>query len=347
MLKLVRKLFGVISRTGPFVKLPDHRAITLGPGVTGVWVEPTPELVTGELETFVRASGIEPCRIPGYWLFKKGRTVNIDTSLGPDEKIVYALHGGAYVRLSAHPSDMTANIAKGFLQYAPNVTRVFSIEYRLSVGKPHKPANPFPAALLDALAGYSYLINVLGFSPSDVIIEGDSAGGNLALALVRHLVENKDNPSIKLPPVPGGLILLSPWCDLSKSHVKAGSSAYTCLSSDYIATNYGSTIDYATTSFVGPFGIGATENNRYISPASLDLVVSFAGYPRTFIVAGGAEVLLDQIRTLKTKMERDLGRGLVEYYEAEDAFHDYLVFVLHEPERSATYKAISSWIETM
>lgn len=343
LIKLIRHSTWITSETGPLTSLPNHLAITSGVDINGVWVEPTPELVTGDLETFANVAGVEPCRIPGYWLFKKGSKVSIESTLGPDEKIVYALHGGGYVRLSAHPSDVTAAIAKGLLEHVGPVSRVFSLEYRLSVGPPYTPKHPFPAALLDALAGYNYLVNVLGFSPSNIIIEGDSAGGNLACALVRYLVEYKDS-HVKLPPVPSRLVLLSPWCDLSTSHVTPGSSAYTCLSTDYLQLDR--SLDHAKLAFVGPHGLGATENNRYISPASLNpqIRAEFKGYPRTFIMAGGAELLLDQIRTLKEKMVKDMGEGNVEYYEAPDGVHDYLVFAFHEPERKETFKAIAAWI---
>lgn len=75
--------------------------------------------------------------------------------------------------------------------------------------------NPFPAALIDAVAGYNYLVGNIGFSPDDIIVLGDSSGGNLALALARHLIESRrmvEDVTIPLPP--GGLILCSPWVNL-------------------------------------------------------------------------------------------------------------------------------------
>lgn len=90
----------------------------------------------------------------------------------PGEKVVYALHGGGYTALSAHPSDPTAAIARGLLQHVDSVHRVFSCEYRLSSGDGLDAQNPFPAALLDALAGYVYLVKTVGLDPLDIIVEG-------------------------------------------------------------------------------------------------------------------------------------------------------------------------------
>jgi acetyl esterase/lipase len=92
----------------------------------------------------------------------------------------------------------------------------------------------------------------------------------------------------------------------------------------------------------------AADTNPYISPASLGVSTHFKGFPRTFIVAGGAERLYHSIISLKTRMVADMGEGCGEgqitYYEASDAVHDYLMFSWHEPERTNTFHAISKWL---
>jgi len=206
------------SRAAPVTLLPNHLAITPGTDIYGVWIDPVEELITGKLREWADKAEVTSIRIPGYWTHKKGSDIEPFSSPQPGEKIVYALHGGAYVRLSGHPTDVTGNIGKGFLQYVDKVTRVFSTEYRLAVGKPNIPQHSFPTQLIDALAGYNYLVNVVGFSPEDIIVEGDSAGGNLAHALTRYLVEYQGNAEVKLPGPPSALILTSPWADLGEGH---------------------------------------------------------------------------------------------------------------------------------
>jgi len=362
MFKFLRHTMNITSHTGPLAKFPNHLAITPGVDVNGVWVGAVEDLIKGDLRTWANAAAVKSIRVPGYWLHKKGETIKVASPPQTGEKIVYALHGGAYTSLSAHPTDPTAPIALGLLEHVGPGRRVFSVEYRLSSGKPFKVANPFPTALIDALAGYSYLVNVVGFSPKDIILEGDSAGGNLAHALTRYLVQNHGQISLPSPPgtlslpaPPGALLLLSPWCDLGNSHEHLPeASVKTCGSSDYIANPSDGGFDYARTAFLGPHGKGFAEYSPYVSPASRDpsMNVDFKRFPRTFIVAGGAEILLDQIRTLKTKMIADLGEGdgidegegKVRYYEAPDAVHDYLVFPWHDPERTETLKAIAKWV---
>ncbi|KAK7005594.1 Abhydrolase-3 domain-containing protein [Favolaschia claudopus] len=319
--QLIRHLSNLSLVVGPIRVSPSYLALVPGIGYHGVWVEPLPsEHILGKLKIWIAAAGVTAVKLPGYWLHKSGSTIEGEAPLMPGEKIVYALHGGAYTRMSAHPSDPTAGIARGLLDRVDT--------------------HPFPTALLDALTGYNYLVNTLHIPASDIIVEGDSAGGNLALALTRYLVEH---PMDTLPP-PALLLLLSPWCDLGTSHSGPGSSWYTRRDSDYIAIDNNGSAVYAIAAFTGPFGLGASELNSYISPASVYIQdISFVGFPPTFISAGGAEILLDSIRTLHEKMAKDTK---VRYLEAEDGIHDFLVFDRgwHEPERSETLSAIAQWV---
>lgn len=359
---LVRHLWAAQVRTGPPIKDPDHLSIATGRGiygfwlkiaqrlvtgsvesghdVYGVWVPPAQHLVTGELKIWADEAHVSFVRIPGYWTHKKGVSLPLAAAPQKGEKVVYHLHGGAFILQSANPLDPTAVIGKGLLKYSEAVLRVLSVEYRRSSHKPFELASPFPAALLDAIAGYDYLISTVGFSPSDIVLVGDSAGGNLAVALIRYLIEHQGSPGVQLPEPPGHLVLLSPWADISKSHETPGSSAVRNRTSDYILL-----ADYSRTALLGPHKREFLETNRYISPTSLQATrVSFKGFPRTFIVAGCAEILYDQIVTLKDRMIKDLGEGKVRFYEAPGAIHDYLIFNWSEPERSLTLKAISEWL---
>ena len=106
--------------------------------------------------------------------------------------------------------------------------------------------------------------------------------------------------------------------------------------------------DDAPRALVAPHGLKFAWKCSYISPACNELTdVSFKGFPRTFITAGDAEMLLDQIRVLYKRMSADLGEKDVVYYEAKDSVHDYLVFPWHEPERSQTFAEITGWVASL
>ncbi|KIL71070.1 hypothetical protein M378DRAFT_509327 [Amanita muscaria Koide BX008] len=347
VLDFVRYYLFVGSQTGPLTRIPNHRQIEQDVGEYGVWVKAVPGLVKGELEAFAAAASVKSTTIPGYWIHKSGTNIKIASPPVPGEKVLYRLHGGGYTDLSAHPSDVTATVSYELPKFTGAIRRVFSIEYRLSSTEPFPVANPFPAALIDTLAGYNYLVHDVGFSPSDIIIIGDSAGGNLALALTRHLLEHKVD---HMPAPPGALVLVSPWCDLSGSHETPGSTAVLFKNVDYLDAGDSA---YELKAFLGPHGLEAAAKNKYISPSSKSLTIDFKGFPRTFITAGGAEMLLDEIKTLRARMTEDLGEGdglgegegKVKYLEEPDAVHDYLIFWWHEPEKTRTLKEIGRWID--
>ena len=114
-------------------------------------------------------------------------------------KIIYQLHGGSYL---TGLTKMYFKNAERYLKLYDNVS-VISLDYRIA------PKNLFPAALEDAIEGWNYLLSK-GYKNNDIIIVGDSAGGNLTLALLMYLRDKKED-------LPAGVILMSPWADLTDS----------------------------------------------------------------------------------------------------------------------------------
>lgn len=83
-----------------------------------------------------------------------------------------------------------------------------SVAYRLagSAG-----GQPFPSQLQDAISAYSYILS-LGVPAKNVVLAGESAGGNLVLELLRYLEEWGAEAAL---PSPGAALLFSPWLDLT------------------------------------------------------------------------------------------------------------------------------------
>ncbi|KAL5522376.1 hypothetical protein ACEPAG_8392 [Sanghuangporus baumii] len=310
----------------------------------GVYVDGTPDLIAGKIKEWAKTAGVGAERIPGYWMHKKGANIVVEQKPDEDEKVVYFLHGGGYTMASAHPNHPCSNICHAFLDSCPSVKRTFNLEYRLTSIPPEPTRGQFPSALIDAISGYSYLINKLGFSSNQIIVAGNSAGANLALALTRYLLECKG--SANLPDVPSALILLSPWADMSGSHWYEGSSLYTNAKHDTITLFRTPHAIDAPLAFIEPFGPDIASQTPYISPASLYLEnVGFEGFPRTFINAGDVEVLLDQCRELYRRMKTSMGEDKVIYYEGKDAWHDYVAVFSDEAERSETVDVIKRFVE--
>ncbi|CAE6380545.1 unnamed protein product, partial [Rhizoctonia solani] len=214
---------------------------------------------------------------------------------------------------------------------------------------------PFPTAVIDALSGYNYLINTLGFKPQNIIIAGDSAGGNLVLAVARYL---RDNPQIGLP-LPGGLLLVSPWCDLGETHYKKRPNGLSAknhdqgsdmLSGDW--TSAYSTIKYGVRSLLGDHLSPAdARKNPYISAGSLELdeqvvATMFENFPPTYLVYGDAEILVEEDRTLYERMAKSMGDRVVKD-EVPDAIHDFFAIELWEPDFSRAHKRFASWLSSL
>ncbi|KAI0642426.1 alpha/beta-hydrolase [Trametes meyenii] len=310
-----------------------------------VWIEPIPsELLRGEVARAAQLTDVRPVRIPGYWLLKKGSQWT-GPKARPGEKTVLHMHGGAFYIGTANPSDVTANFTRGILSHSRSVERTFAVDYRLAASAPHPITNSFPAALLDTIAAYRYLVEDAEFEPQNIVVAGDSAGGNLAVGLVRFLVENH---TTSLPP-PGRLLLVSPWLDLSTSRHDPQSSMVRNEPTDIFSSEPGRMFSkYGVMSLLGPLDFEEARTNRYISPVSLHVESSeglFAGYPETYVVAGGAERILDDSTALIQKMEAEGVKVVADI--PPDAVHDLVVFTWHEPERTEVLLRISGWIDDM
>jgi acetyl esterase/lipase len=234
------------------------------------------------------------------------------------------------------------SIADGLLQHISSHPRLFALEYRLSSGPPFGNSNPFPAALLDAIAGYHYLVVELNFEPQNIIVSGDSAGGLLAFWLARYLSIS----NLPRLPVPGAMLLLSPTVDWANTQMGPSSSMKRHSASDFVYPILVS--GYTLRALLGNMPEAEAEQNAWIAPASISLKHTpgfFEGLPRTCIVAGGAEQTLDAMLVLKDRLETDLGKNHVKYLEQPDGTHDFLGHSWHEPERTETLVDIAKWAE--
>jgi acetyl esterase/lipase len=148
--------------------------------------------------------------------------------------------------------------------------RTLAVEYRLA------PEHPFPAAHDDALAAWRHL-RALGVAADSIAVGGDSAGGNLTIALINRLRGAGE-------PQPACAWLASPWTDLTMSGatLTAKDTVDPLIHKGYLeelAAAYAGTAD---------------RRDPLISPLFSDL----RGFPPMLIQVGSAETLLDDATRL-------------------------------------------------
>lgn len=178
-------------------------------------------------------------------------------------------HGGGYTSGTLGYSRILASKLAHVSGYP-----VLTFEYRLA------PEHPYPAAVEDAAAAWDHLM-YQGFGARDVVVAGDSAGGNLALVLTHQLRAAKRR-------LPRALILLSPWTDMTAS----GRSYETRRDADPMLT-----MDYirAVRSAYAPC-------QELSSPLLSPLFGDFDRFPPTLIQVGENEILFSDSLRLRDRL---------------------------------------------
>ena len=199
----------------------------------------------------IRSDSLTVGSIPAEW-------VSLEHGHDRRHAVLYC-HGGGYTCGQLGYARILASklaLATGF--------DVLSFEYRLA------PEHPFPAAIEDAVAMWDYLM-YMGYGARDVIVAGDSAGGNLALELALKLKEQGRAQ-------PRGLVLFSPWTDMTAS----GKSYRTCKTLDPMLT-----MEYIAAVREAYTGPDADWTRPCYSPLFADL----RGLPPTLVQVGTNEIL--------------------------------------------------------
>jgi monoterpene epsilon-lactone hydrolase len=121
----------------------------------------------------------------------------------PTDQVLLYLHGGGFVfGLTPPHLQMGACLARKMS------VRILMVDYRLA------PRYPFPAALDDCATAYRWLLKQ-GISAQNIVVAGDSAGGNLTITLLMKLRDGGD-------PLPAAAACLSPATDLTKDNARPG-----------------------------------------------------------------------------------------------------------------------------
>lgn len=177
-----------------------------------------------------------------------------------DSRVLLYLHGGAFIARS--PETHAAMLAS----WCSHLEAVaLMVDYRLA------PEHPYPAALDDCHEAYRWLLRQ-GHDPRQIVISGDSAGGNLVLALLQRLRSAGEA-------MPACAVLLSPFLDFTLS----GTSAVSNARRDPVFTP----------AFALAIRACYAPPERFLDGSVSPLYGNFHGLPPMLFQVGSTEMLLD------------------------------------------------------
>lgn len=292
---LFRMLFVFWSATWfqrPFFTAPEkvkERLSTVGP--------PPQSLFKGVLAV---SGPIKPAPVDAIWFPSPPWSNKADLA---KQKVILHFPGGAFVLAFSHQASgppITTMLNRHF-----GADRTVWAQYRLS----STPETRFPGAIQDAVAFYHHVLT-LGFDPKNVIISGDSAGGNVAIALLRYF-QDHHHPAT---PLPRGVAVSSPWVHVTTTAAQ-DYDQYPTSRADVLD---GSVLQWGADVY-RPEGRLSREVESYISP----LHHPFRSSVPLFIQAGTAEGLYEQIKSFAQEM-KSIDKNRVLFHSIPLAPHDVL-----------------------
>jgi monoterpene epsilon-lactone hydrolase len=200
----------------------------------------------------VRIEPVTAGTVPASWVTVKG---------GRRNGVVLYLHGGAFI--AETPTFHGALLGRLCRE---GRCRGLMPSYRLA------PEHRYPAALDDCMAAYRWLL-AEGHEAKDIVVAGDSAGGNLTLALLLRLRD-------EALPLPAGAVALSPVTDLT-------------FSGESIQRNDGVDDMFSADSMDGLVPVYLSDHELRTDPRVSPVFGDFAGLPPLLVIVGSTELLLD------------------------------------------------------
>jgi epsilon-lactone hydrolase len=225
------------------------------------------------------------------------------------EQVLVFMHGGGF----ALGSPSSHRKLAGHLAKACG-TSAFVPDFRLA------PEHPFPAGLQDGVAVVDGLLEQ-GHRIEDITPVGDSAGGNLAIAIVLELREQSRD-------LPSQVITMSPWLNMENTGRTLDSNDAT----DFLITREG--LQANIDRYLG----GVTSPTH---PLANPLHADLTGFPRLYIDAGSVESLFDDAVQLHLLAEK---HGVDVTFTVGDGMqHVYPFMAGRDPRADAEIRTIADW----
>jgi monoterpene epsilon-lactone hydrolase len=260
-------------------------------------------------------NGTRPTRLPASVRAEQMELGGVATErvAGPDSSAAHAIlyiHGGGFVA----GAPQMYHALNGRLTKETGVP-IYAIDYRLA------PEHPFPAGLDDCVAAYRALLD-RGLAPGNIAVAGDSAGGNLTLALALKL------KALGLP-LPAALVALSPVTDIVETTLSREMNGKSDVMFD----------PRSMATIAKHYCPGHDPRDPFVSPRNGDP----AGLPPTLFLASDAELLRDDSMLMVDKMRAAGVDATLELWS--DVPHAWLIMADILPEGRAAIAKVAAFIK--
>jgi acetyl esterase/lipase len=278
-------------------------------------------------------------RIAGHWIGSSDA-----------QTVVYYLHGGGYTQPATegnykYAARLVDDLNNGKEQRS---IAVLMLDYTLV------PDATYPTQLTEAVAGLAHLLAEAGRKPSDIFISGDSAGGNMAMALFSHILHpHPDVPTVKLDAPLGGALLYSPWVGFSTEYPSFDHYQLDVMSA--LVLRKWSTMLLKKSNATNPEADPGPISGDAYTEACKNPASWWKGMHRIcndiFVCYGGDEVLADAIKEWESLMKKGWSEGggdsdrLVFLQGAREAHVAPIIDVMTPGAqvKSSTQTAIEEW----
>ncbi|ERT03338.1 hypothetical protein HMPREF1624_01650 [Sporothrix schenckii ATCC 58251] len=244
-------------------------------------------------------------------------------------KFVLFFHGGGYV----------APLMPGHVEWCwrvfvaphigtPNEVAVAMLDYTLC------PAAQYPTVLKQAVAALESLL-ASGVRPDQIVVGGDSAGGNLTAHLLRHLLRPEPHaPPVHLAQPLLGAFLVSPWLtsDIAQVAMVENNGV------DMICPRH---IGLTTYHFYGAQPLPKDEDLVHGTESAYDNLASVVG--DVYVTAGQQEVLRDQAVMWVDKVRRRNAGLKIELAVARDEGHDFILLEGDQQQTGPAMERMKAW----
>lgn len=248
------------------------------------------------------------------------------------KKIVLFFHGGGYVAplLPGHLEwCWRAYVAAGFETNTEVAVAV--LEYQLC------PEAKYPEQLRQAVTALSHILG-RNFHPRNVIIGGDSAGGNLAAQVLCHLVEPHPSiPELVIPEPLGGAFLVSPWLSQSTRDPSF-------LNNSSIDMLSAKTVDKSTRElfpdghgYLSKFAFPLDRHRVWLK--RLGLVLS-----HMYVTVGSHEVFLNQVEVFVDELRRADCMSSLQFDLQTRQAHDFILLESQRNDDGECIQSMRAWM---